>query len=243
MDKLKSRVSNLFWWLKSFALSTERYMRSISTDYFNHFSIDGSVFNELAEHESVSKFVKKNNLPHSLEIFLNNFQKLDQKVTLLNKESTKSVLRLLRSDSTIERSGNTSLNTLANDLQKHKITLKNKTAEEVWQLSDQQLEAFRKSALIKSYQLYLLLQGMSQSITLYRGVDGSGADELEKQATLLCSKSLGLCHAIMKAEMPDNYTDELYTALSITDLKGQVYFCSDTVQPRAGWADTDTAIQ
>ncbi|WP_281648702.1 hypothetical protein [Parendozoicomonas sp. Alg238-R29] len=202
----------------------------------------------------VNEFHHYKQYPKRLKKFLAEVQKLDKKYGLLTDKGNNIIEKLLKPEST---ASGTNLNALKVAAANHGITLnalrvsdnsETGLVEMKLIMSDEQLEAFESSQIMKAYQLFLIIEGLHTAVSLRKGElieDDSRRGKAEKKAldhltsslTQMSDLTTGLCHAAMKEEMPELFMDDFYTALSVQDKDGFSHFRSGTVQPRGGWKD------
>ena len=204
-------------------------------------------------HPSVSKYLENTKYSQRFQHLMTQLKNLDKKYTLSGEDSTTILNKLLSPE--ITRQG-TNMDTLKAALKQHGITLQARATEadpsELEEikltLTEGELAAMKETKFFHAYQMYLIISGLitivgvRKSKIMDRDIDmvSKEAQELAQLSSTLVEMmnlTMGLCHAAMKAEMPELYRDDLYTALSLQDEKGYSHFRADGVQPRGNWSD------
>lgn len=206
-----------------------------------------------ASHPSVSRYLEKTKYSQHFQHLTTQLKNLDKKYNLLNEGSAAILQNLLSPE--ITKQG-TNMDTLKAALKQHGITLQAKATEtdpsELEEikltLSEDELAAMKETQFFHAYQMFLIISGLITTVGMRKAdVMDRDIDMVSKEAqelaqlsstlTEMMNLTMGLCHAAMKAEMPELYRDDLYTALSLKDEQGYSHFRSDSVQPRGGWSD------
>ncbi|WP_299734530.1 hypothetical protein [uncultured Endozoicomonas sp.] len=255
VTRIKNKLSECYWWVKSKVLSKAQYTASVVDREFQYFVRGGSLDKKLNGNGRVKLFLASSDYLNEIETLSQSIRRLGQKEALYDENAFTLIFLSIQPDKSKTGGAITALETLRNILLKKDIELAETNGCELeGRLSDEHLEAFKLTALARCYQTHLLLGGLYGTLDLLReklkGEPG-GCDmdsrlgalqEAKSQLEKVQQLTRGLCHAIIKAQMPGFFNDGLYTPLKVTDKDGMVYFRSDLIQPRGGWKDTEDAV-
>ncbi|MGB0360806.1 MAG: hypothetical protein ACPGEF_05305, partial [Endozoicomonas sp.] len=211
------------------------------------FSSSHGAVKKVMSYENVKGFVVSNDFHHEVKKLLDGVKKLDKSFSLFGKDASTAIWGGMKPEMKTEGSGITDLDILAKGLNEKGIVLTDTNMEELnVQLSKEHMQYFRQSVLYKASRLRLVLGGLTialgivlqdELIPLDRDKGAEEVQAVKKQVDAVSDLLLGLCQAILKAQMPGFYNDKLYTPLRVSDKTGAIYFRSDLVQPRGGWSD------
>ena len=254
---IKTKLTKIYQWLKDHLLPGKKTRTGPLKTLPEAFYSKGTGTKQAQRAPSIRDYLIWNDYPKKLQGFMEKVDTLHMKFGTLNKDAKVTIKKLLTPERT---SDITNQETLQTALSSHNITLaipepadtSGDSAEQVLTLTNEQLKGLRNTLFFQAYQLYLLLQGIQQAVS----VQNANMELADNDSTIPARAALeefrndelpdfihmtiGLCHAAIKAEMPELYDDFFYTALSLQDKKGRSHFRSDTIQPRNGWMDGRT---
>lgn len=250
---IKNSVSDLYWWMKGCALTRKQYTGSLVAHEFRYFSSGGHLARQLSDSDNVKGFLGKSDYFSEVNKLFTQLRTLQRKEDLYSHDASLAISKCLEPDTCTSERAITDLRILKENLAHSGIELAETGNKELdAQLATGYLEHFKATPLARCYRFYQLFGGLNLAINLLMekllALQSAGErrlaylEEVKQQLNKVQLLTLGLCHAELKAQMPDFYNDQLYTPLKVTDETGAAYFRSDLIQPRGGWKDTEEAI-